>query len=152
MQNHIEHGQPIEKVRAPGPDNPLGDYAMNLGFKNIVLHGTNTPRGVGVRSSHGCIRMLPEDIEILFHQVKVGTSVRIIHEPTKIGRIDDQLFIEAHVPISKGGAYAPQTDIGATIEKLAHQVGANYEVQWDRLRKFQSRANGVPLPIGSIFP
>jgi len=151
LKNHEELGQPIEKVRGPGPNNPLGDYAMNLGFKNIVLHGTNTPRGVGVRSSHGCIRMLPEDIAVLFHQVKVGTPVRIIHEPVKIGRLDNQLFLEAHVPISQTGEYVPKTQVNTRIESLAQQAGSRFDVRWDLVQRFQHKASGIPSVIGTIL-
>ena len=31
-----------------------------------MIHGTNKPAGVGLRSSHGCIRLYPEDIAQLF--------------------------------------------------------------------------------------
>ena len=50
----------------PGPDNPLGAFAMNLGWPSYLMHGTNKPAGVGMRASHGCIRLYPEDIATLF--------------------------------------------------------------------------------------
>ena len=46
----------------PGPDNPLGRFAFYLGWPTYMIHGTNKPAGVGLRSSHGCIRLYPEDI------------------------------------------------------------------------------------------
>jgi L,D-transpeptidase ErfK/SrfK len=37
----------------PGPDNPLGDYAMQMGGSAFLIHGTNKPYGVGRNVSHG---------------------------------------------------------------------------------------------------
>ncbi|GGI77183.1 L,D-transpeptidase [Legionella impletisoli] len=63
----------------PGPGNPLGDYVLRLNWPTYLIHGTNHPEGVGRKVSAGCIRMYPEDIEILFDYVTVGTPVTIIN-------------------------------------------------------------------------
>ena len=76
--------------------NPLGAYAMRLSQPEYIIHGTNKPYGVGMRVSHGCIRLYPEDIETLFPQVRLQTPVRIINQPYKVGRHGDQLYLEAH--------------------------------------------------------
>lgn len=73
-------GRSLPLVVPAGPHNPLGRYAMRLGFGGILIHGTNQPRSIGTRSSHGCIRMLPKDIEELFKSVEIGTNVRIVHQ------------------------------------------------------------------------
>ena len=65
-KEHAERGDPLPSVVQPGPDNPLGEYAMTLSLPGYLIHGTNKPAGVGMRSSHGCIRLYPEDIEALF--------------------------------------------------------------------------------------
>lgn len=75
-------GKTLPLVVRPGPRNPLGRYAMHLGFKGILMHGTTSPYSIGLRSSHGCIRMFNKDIQELFGQVPVGTPVRIVYEPT----------------------------------------------------------------------
>ena len=41
-----------------------------------LLHGTNKPWGVGMKVSHGCIRLYPEDIEMLYELVSQGENVR----------------------------------------------------------------------------
>ena len=81
-KQHEDDGDPIPASIPPGPDNPLGDYAMRLGIPGgaYLIHGTNRPVGVGMQVTHGCIRMYPEDIEALFRMVSVGTKVRIINE------------------------------------------------------------------------
>ncbi len=74
-------GKYLPLVVPPGPHNPLGKYAMRLGFTSILIHGTNRPTSIGLRSSHGCIRMYPKNIEELFNEVEVNTPVNIISEP-----------------------------------------------------------------------
>lgn len=152
IENYRKHGKTIEKVRPPGPDNPLGAYAMNIGFKNIVIHGTPYPDGVGLKSSRGCIRMLNEDVGALFQMVDIGTSVTIIHQPTKIGRSEDRLYLEAHKPASRSFTYAAHPEITALIQKIAQKGGLEYRVQWEMIDKLQRASRGYPQPIGALVP
>jgi L,D-transpeptidase ErfK/SrfK len=93
---HIEKGDPLPKVVPAGPDNPLGAFAMRLGMPGYLLHGTNRPYGVGMRVSHGCVRLDPEDIEHLFGIVPLNTPVEIVYQPDKAAIQDGVLFLEAH--------------------------------------------------------
>lgn len=77
----------------PGPDNPMGDLAMGLGWNGYYLHGTNKPYGVGRNVSHGCIHFYPEDIDHLFHEVPIGTPVRVINQEVATGWIDNRLYV-----------------------------------------------------------
>ncbi|MEM6817877.1 MAG: L,D-transpeptidase family protein [Pseudomonadota bacterium] len=97
---HAAEGDPLPAVVPPGPDNPLGEYAMRLGLPGYLIHGTNRPAGVGMRVTHGCIRMFPEDIEQLFAMVPVDTPVQIVNQPVKMGWDGDRLILEAHEPLS----------------------------------------------------
>lgn len=96
LAEHIEKGDPLPKVVPAGPDNPLGAYAMRLGMPGYLLHGTNRPFGVGMRVSHGCIRLFPEDIEHLFGIVSVNTPVEILYQPYKAALDKTFLYLEAH--------------------------------------------------------
>ena len=93
---HAADGRPLPRIVPPGPQNPLGKYAMRLGLPGYLIHGTNRPAGVGMRVTHGCIRMFPEDIEFLFPNVDVNTPVRIINEPVKLGWFGNELVMEVH--------------------------------------------------------
>lgn len=93
---HAADGRPLPRIVPPGPDNPLGKHAMRLGLPGYLIHGTNRPAGVGMRVTHGCIRMFPEDIDYLFEQVGVDTPVEIINEPVKMGWDGDELVLEVH--------------------------------------------------------
>lgn len=101
-QERAEKGEFLPKVIPPGPSNPLGKFAMRLGFRgSYLIHGTNLDFGVGMRVSHGCIRLFPRDIEELFSWVDPATPVRVIHEPYKIGRLNGEVYVEAHEPLSE---------------------------------------------------
>lgn len=95
-KEHAAAGDPLPARVPPGPDNPLGAYALRLGFPSYLIHGTNKPAGIGMRVSHGCIQMFPEDIEALFQQVPVGAKVRIVNQPQLLGWHNGNLYLEAH--------------------------------------------------------
>lgn len=67
----------ITKVVNPG--GVLGTRWMGLDIPNgpYGIHGTFQPDSIGKAISNGCIRMYNEDIEELFSQVRVGTTVAI---------------------------------------------------------------------------
>mgnify|MGYP000079141335 FL=1 len=96
---------PLPNVVPPSPNNPLGRFAMHLGTPSgsYLIHGTNEKKsfGIGMRVTHGCIRMYPEDIEALFAIVPVGTQVQIVNQPIKLGWLADSLFIELHPPLEE---------------------------------------------------
>ncbi len=62
----------------PGPDNPLGKRAMNLGWGTYRIHGTNSPNSIGSAASAGCFRMRNDDVVDLFERVHVGARVVVL--------------------------------------------------------------------------
>jgi L,D-transpeptidase ErfK/SrfK len=98
---HAEAGDPLPGVVPPGPENPLGRFALGLSLPGYLIHGTNKPAGVGMRVSHGCIRLFPEDIEALYDRVDLGTPVTIVDQPVLAGWRDGQLYLEVHPPLSE---------------------------------------------------
>ncbi len=100
----IENGRELPEVVPAGEDNPLGRYAMRLGVPGYLIHSTNKPAGVGMRVTHGCIRMFPEDIEALFGLVPVGTTVHVVNQPVKLGWHAGTLFVEIHPPLEEDAA------------------------------------------------
>lgn len=116
-KEHAADGRPLPSVVPPGPDNPLGNFKMRLSLPGYLIHGTNRPAGVGMRVTHGCIRMFPEDIEFLFDQVKVDTPVRIINVPVKLGWDGDRLMMEAHLTLNTAPIPADENDVaGVSID------------------------------------
>jgi L,D-transpeptidase ErfK/SrfK len=86
----------LPAVVPPGPDNPLGTHALRLNKGSILIHGTDKPFGVGRKASHGCLRLYPEDIPILYGEVPVGTRVVIVREPVKVAVRSGRVFVEVH--------------------------------------------------------
>ncbi|MGA3156045.1 MAG: L,D-transpeptidase family protein [Steroidobacteraceae bacterium] len=95
-KEHQDDNDPLPAVIPPGPDNPLGKYKFTLGWPEYLIHGTNKPYGVGLRSSHGCIRLYPEDIEKLFNAVPLGTQVRVVNQPFVFGWHHGQAYLQAY--------------------------------------------------------
>jgi L,D-transpeptidase ErfK/SrfK len=144
---HAAEGDPLPKYVPPGPDNPLGGYAMRLGIPGYLIHSTNKAFGVGMRVSHGCIRMLPEDIEYLFPQVPVGTPVRIINQPAKVGWHGGDLYLEVHPPLEEdqvGRDALTETVMTAIDEALFRRWG---EVDEEAIQQAIARQSGVPVVI-----
>lgn len=98
-KEHAEMGDPLPAVVPPGPDNPLGSHVLVLDMPSYLIHGTNKPAGVGMRVSHGCIRLFPEDIEFLYGEAPNGVAVRIVNEPLLFAWQDSELYLEAHPPL-----------------------------------------------------
>ncbi|MCG5531585.1 L,D-transpeptidase family protein [Halorhodospira halochloris] len=76
----------LPRMVPPGAENPLGEHVLILEVDGYLVHGTNEPHSIGERTSHGCARMHPQDIEHLFERVKAGTPVRFVDQPFRIGR------------------------------------------------------------------
>lgn len=89
-------GLPAVTFIPPGPQNPLGKYAMRLSNRSILIHSTNAINSIGRRASHGCIRMYPEDAEELFYSTDINMPVRIINQPYKAGWSENHIYLEIH--------------------------------------------------------
>lgn len=167
---HAADGDPLPRIVPPGPDNPLGNHAMRLGLPGYLIHGTNRPAGVGMRVSHGCIRMFPEDIDFLFDQVAIQTPVRIINEPVKMGWNGDELLIEVHpqlaiappaldefvadtatgIPADAVPA-APVAEDNMTAMTRQFVAATNTRsgaLDWDIAELVLERADGIPALVG----
>jgi L,D-transpeptidase ErfK/SrfK len=148
-KEHAERGDPLPSVVPPGPDNPLGKFAMTLSLPGYLIHGTNKPAGVGMRSSHGCIRLYPEDIEALFGRVARGTPVRLVNQPVLAGWRDGQLYLEVHPPLAEE-QHDLIAEADAALNRALERAGAAAAaVAIDRaaIEKVVAEQRGIPLPV-----
>jgi L,D-transpeptidase ErfK/SrfK len=168
---HAADGDPLPRIVPPGPENPLGTRALRLGLPGYLIHGTNRPAGVGMRVSHGCVRMFPEDIEFLFERIKVKTPVRIINVPVKIGWDGEELVAEVHpllesaqplvdesleqlekldadveVPVPDPESKDPLTYV--TEQFIAATSERAGQLDWDRVEELVGRSDGIPEVVG----
>jgi L,D-transpeptidase ErfK/SrfK len=136
-----------------GPDNPLGNRAMYLGWPQYLIHGTNKPLGIGRRTSSGCVRMYPEDVEYLFDEVAIGTKVTVVDQPIKLSWIDDALYMEAHPTqaqsdqIEMSGTFEPILDSAVVDQVLAVAGDRAPTLDWSRIREATIERRGYPIRI-----
>jgi L,D-transpeptidase ErfK/SrfK len=123
----------------PGPDNPLGNRALRLSVKDVLIHGTNRPWGQGRRVSHGCIRLYPEDIRQLFDSVPVGVKVTIVNEPVKIGAKGRRILAEIH--------HSDGTDYLREALGLMDKQGLLSRINLLKLKVAIYRKEGIPVDI-----
>ena len=148
-----EEDPELPKVVAAGPDNPLGTRAIYLSMPSYLLHGTNKPYGVGMKVSHGCIRLYPEHIEELYNLVKINTKVNIIDQPVKSGWLNDELFIEVHKLPKYVRENSKSSENNQNLLPLAYEItqkAAGLEilkVDWDKVKIAVKEAKGIPVRI-----
>ena len=152
-EEHAKNGDPLPAIVPPGPDNPLGQFALRLGLPSYLIHGTNKPYGIGMRVSHGCIHLYPEDIATLFKIVPVGVAVNIINKPYTAGWHNNMLYIEAHTPLEEDvkildGSLTPAVKEVLRVTKAEDRANIN----WSRLIRVAHRHPGFPVPISMNAP
>ena len=150
---HAASGDPLPRVIGPGPDNPIGDFKMRLGFGDgtYEIHGTNKPASVGMAATYGCIGMYPEDLAALYALISVGTPVRLINVPVKVAWSAGTLLVEAHPTIdAHGRTVAPTFDL---LTDVLHETSRDTRVSilWERARYVLDRADGVIATVGTRF-
>jgi len=148
-----EEDPSLPSIIPAGPDNPLGDYAMSLGWAGYAIHGTNRPYGVGKRSSHGCIRMYPEDIATLFQMVDVGTAVTVIDTPYKLGWQGETLYLEVTPTQTQSDVIAEYRvphplDIPEIYDAIHAIAGKETDISWYTVDATVAHRNGIPTAIG----
>ncbi|HML10973.1 MAG TPA: L,D-transpeptidase family protein [Stellaceae bacterium] len=154
---HEENPDVPDRV-GPGPDNPLGDFALRLGWKNYLIHGTNKPDGVGRNVSHGCIHLYPEDIEKLFNAVALGTPVRVIDQPSAAAWIQTGLYVEVHPSkdqadeIDTETAMTPDPPAGLRDIVNAAAGDAAQAVDWNAVDQAGMRRSGLPIEVAMRAP
>jgi L,D-transpeptidase ErfK/SrfK len=147
LAEHAAKGDYLPKVVPPGPDNPLGLFAMRLGIKGYLIHGTNNPNGLGMRVTHGCMRLYPDDIAALFKIVPVGTPVRIVNLPYKVGRHNGQLYLETHPPLDEDQARYRNNHTPLVEAVVAATRDHEYSVDWEVAQQVAAQPLGIPVLI-----
>lgn len=150
-KEHAAKGDPLPTVVKAGPDNPLGQYAMYLGWPAYLMHGTNSPAGIGLRVSHGCLRMFPEDIAALFSMVGVGTKVTVVNQPYKFGWRNGTLYMQAHPPLAEKEKDQQRDDYTKWRKELAALTKQHPQLQTrrDKAQAIAKHATGIAEPLAT---
>jgi L,D-transpeptidase ErfK/SrfK len=137
----------------PGPNNPLGDFALHLGWPRYLIHGTNKPDGTGRNVSHGCVRMYPEDIERLFNEVSVGTPVRTVSQPAGAAWSEDGgLYVRVYPSKSQVEEIdidrPVSPDPAPGVESLVRgEAGSHADVDWEAVQRAAQERTGIPIVV-----
>jgi L,D-transpeptidase ErfK/SrfK len=151
-KEHKLAGDPLPRVVPPGPDNPLGTHMMTLGWPSYLIHGTNKPYGVGMRSSHGCMRFYPEDIADLYDQIPIGTKVTVVNQPFVFGWHQDSLYVQAFPVLEddkrehpKGADALLNAGISGQMWQKVQQRGASIDLEL--VNQLAGNPRGVAVPV-----
>ncbi|MEQ8230652.1 MAG: L,D-transpeptidase family protein [Gammaproteobacteria bacterium] len=144
---HAAEGDPLPEVVPPGPDNPLGRFKMRLSNPSYLIHGTNKPAGVGMRVSHGCIRLYPEDIAPLFERVALDTPVHIVDQPVLAGWRDGELYLEVHRPLAEDGRDLATLAWQVIDAALARAGAAELRPDAALVAEVVGAQRGIPVPV-----
>jgi len=148
-EDHRKKGDILPAEVPPGPDNPLGEYALYLSRSGYLIHGTNKPASIGLKATNGCMRLYPENVKMLFNNTPVHTPVAIVNQPYLIGQRNGVLYMEAHTPLEDSGAGELEKIYARlrTVEKKSAR-----RLDWKKVREVQAEARGIPVPIFEIRP
>lgn len=143
---HAAKGDILPPVVPAGPDNPLGQFALRLGVPGYLIHGTNKPYGIGMRVTHGCLRLYPEDIAALFGQVAPGVKVNFVSQPYKLGQAFGITYLEVHHPLKEEKG-RKEGALGEIARLLANRGVATADVDWVAVRRELAKPSGMPVAI-----
>jgi L,D-transpeptidase ErfK/SrfK len=145
------NGNPLPRVVGPGPDNPLGSHALYLGFPQYLIHGTNKPFSIGMRVSHGCVRMYPEHIVELYELVNPGTPVALVHQDVKAGWEGDKLYLEVHpdIGVLDEEARPSMTEVVSSLITATSAAGLPVTLDWTRVEDALATASGIPVAVAN---
>lgn len=146
-------GSKVERVVPPGPNNPLGRYVIRLSKDGYLIHGTNLFAGVGRRSSAGCIRLYEKDIAQLYNLVGVGTKVTVINQPYKVGQFNQELYLEAHMPL-----FEERINMGdnpklavSLIKETIVKKGFSSRIDWEKVNQVVKEHLVLPRIVGKLL-
>jgi len=151
-KEHQEDDDPLPVKVPPGPDNPLGAYLFRLGWPSYLIHGTNKSYGIGMRASHGCIRLYPEDIEALFGQIPIGTRVRVVNQPYRFGFDNQHIEFVAVTPLEddrRSWKQGPRKLLSMVdrVPNLKRLVGEQARIDWARVDALAAEHHGVATRV-----
>ncbi len=149
--DHRKKGDILPAEVPPGPQNPLGEYALYLSKSGYLIHGTNKPASIGLKATNGCMRLYPENVKLLYNNTPVNTPVVIVNQPYLIGQRDGMLYMEAHAPLEDPGAGAIELEkVYAKLRAIEKKSGR--PLDWKKVKEVQTEARGIPAPIFEMSP
>ena len=146
-EDHRKKGDPLPAKVLPGPQNPLGEYALYLNNSSYRIHGTNKPSSIGLRATNGCIRLYPEDVKKLYEKTPINTPVSFVNQPYLIGQRDGVVYMEVHAPLDDSG-HVELENIYAKLRNIEKRSASTLD--WRKVKETLDEARGIPVLIFEI--
>ncbi len=145
--DHRKKGDILPAAVLPGPQNPLGEYALYLSKPSYLIHGTNKPASIGLKATNGCIRLYPESVKKLYESTPVKSSVYIVNQPYLVGKSNGMVYMEVHAPAEDMDA--DEFDkMYAKLKKVELESGR--PLDWSKVKTVLAEARGIPVPIFEV--
>lgn len=127
----------------PGPENPLGKFAIKTSIPGILIHSTTRPSSIYSFSSHGCVRLSPDQMEELFPRIKVNTRGEIIYKPVKLAVTENgRVFLEVYHDI-----YNKSASLVAEARQMVEKQKLSELVDWKKFKSVVKQKSGVAEDI-----
>jgi L,D-transpeptidase ErfK/SrfK len=145
---HAAMGDPLPLSVPPGPDNPMGKWAVQLSAIGYYIHGSNKELGVGMRVSHGCMRMYNRDIEEFAKTVPPGTPLRIINRPVKVGWKTGVMYVEVHEALEEqSSTHVPEAAVADAIH--LQRLLKPADIDWIEAKAAAVQVSGMPVKVSA---
>lgn len=140
IQEEMElEGKEVITSIPPGPDNPLGKYAIKTTLPGIMIHATIKPASVNQYRSHGCIRVLSENMEKFFEEVEPNASGELLYMPVKAAVSDKgRIFLEVHKDF-----YGRIKNMKEETKRQLEKTGVVHKVDWQKAEKVLKERSGI---------
>lgn len=144
IQEEMElEGKEVITSVPPGPDNPLGRYAIKTTIPGIMIHETIKPASVNQFRSHGCIRVMPENMEPFFGEVEANITGEIIYMPVKAIAADNgRVYLEVHKDF-----YGRMKNMKEEAKLQIEKTGAAAKVDWKKVESVLKERAGIAEDI-----
>jgi L,D-transpeptidase ErfK/SrfK len=148
-EDHRKKGDPLPAQVPPGPENPLGEYALYLSRSSYLIHGTNKPASIGMNATNGCLRLYPEDIKKLYESTPVNTPVSIVNQPYLVGQRNGIVYLEVHAPLESSNP-GELEKLYAKLQTIEKDTGRTLD--WKQVEQVLDEARGIPVSILELEP
>lgn len=137
-----EKGREVITSVPPGPENPLGKYALKTSLPGILIHSTIRPSSIYSFSSHGCIRVSPDQMEEFYPQIKVNTRGEIVYKPVKLAVTNGRVYLEVHNDV-----YKRSPGLVEEARQLVEKQKLSGVVNWQKFKSVVKQKRGIAEDI-----
>lgn len=141
-------GRPVLQKVPPSSANPLGAFWLGLSLGSVGIHGTNAPSSIYRHTTHGCIRLHPDDIAKLYPLVPVGAKGVVRYEPILLARTSEGIFLEAHADAYR----RMKMNSLLHVRETAVLAGISDLIDWSEVAKVLRDRQGIARPVACARP